>query len=361
MTLKNELFNRETVTILAKIIKEVYSDFEYDKFINDSVDSFPPLELKERMTSVRKQLRTHLPDNYIDAIDILTKAMKIRTSGGFIFGSVLEYPEAYGCTDEHFKLSLDKLAEWTSSLSSEFAIRPFLDNYPEETMKEVMKWTKDEDVHIRRLASEGTRPSLPWGPNITMDYKTAAQPLDFLYFDKERYVTRSVANHLNDISKIDPDFVLAKLNKWRKEGKQNKEELDYMIKHSLRTLVKKGHMDTLEFLGYKNNPDISVSNLIFDQDEINIGDLLEFEFELHSNDNCKVVIDYKVIYPSTTSVIPQKIYKLKNFEIEKGKTYKIKGRKRFNNMSTRKMRQGIHKVEFQINGTVVLEKTFNLK
>ena len=137
-------------------------------------------------------------------------------------------------------------------------------------------------------------------------------------------------------------------------------EVSWIIELNLRTLLKKGHLKTLEFLGYKINADVVISNLVFDKDEINIGDLLEFEFDLHSNDNCNVVIDYKVIFPSVSSVVPKKIYKLKDITVQKGETYKIKGRQRFRHMSTRQMRKGTHTIMFQLNGKVVLEKTFIL-
>jgi 3-methyladenine DNA glycosylase AlkC len=52
-----------------------------------------------------------------------------------------------------------------------------------------------------------------------LDYKRTIEILDNLYFDKSRYVTRSVANHLNDISKIDGDLVVDVLEKWKNKLK----------------------------------------------------------------------------------------------------------------------------------------------
>jgi 3-methyladenine DNA glycosylase AlkC len=48
-----------------------------------------------------------------------------------------------------------------------------------------------------------------------------------------------VANHLNDISKIDEDWVLKKLNEWEKSGKQTPKEMQYIRNHATRTLRKK--------------------------------------------------------------------------------------------------------------------------
>ena len=358
MTLKDELFNKDTVSVLADLIIEVYPTFQTEKFVSDCVRTFPPLELKERMSSVREQLFIYLPSDFIESVEILSKALSNRTQGGFIFGSVLEYIEAYGCTDKYVDYSLEKLGELTSALSSEFAVRPFFNNYPEKTLSIFEKWSKSDDFQIRRLASEGARPSLPWAMKINVNYKDASKQLDNLYYDTERFVTRSVANHLNDISKIDPLFVINKLEQWRKEGKQNKEELNYMINHSLRTLIKKGHPETLQLLGYKLNPDIEVSELFLKKDKIKIGEKLSFSFSITSLEDVKLMIDYTVYYPSNSKRRNRKTYKLKALDCKQGNTYGIQGTRSFKELSTRKMKPGVHEINIQINGSVYLQKEF---
>ena len=97
--------------------------------------------------------------------------------------------------------------------------------------------SKSKNYHHRRLSSEGSRQKLPWAVNINLDYKNTIEILDNLHSDKSRYVTRSVANHLNDISKIDPDLVLDTLQRWKSTNLS--EDIDYIISHSTRTLIKK--------------------------------------------------------------------------------------------------------------------------
>ena len=58
------------------------------------------------------------------------------------------------------------LMVFTPYSSSEFAVRPFIQRYPLKTMKQLMEWTESNDEHIRRLASEGSRPRLPWGAKL---------------------------------------------------------------------------------------------------------------------------------------------------------------------------------------------------
>jgi 3-methyladenine DNA glycosylase AlkC len=115
----------------------------------------------------------------------------------------------------------------------EDAIRTFLNEFEIETMEKILLWSKSQNYHIRRLTSEGTRPKLPWAKKIKLDYKKGIIILDNLYNDKTRYVTRSVANHLNDISKINPDFVIETLKKWENNA-NNKKEFEYIKKHALR-------------------------------------------------------------------------------------------------------------------------------
>ena len=206
MLLKDELFNIEKVTILADAIFSQDKHFKKDAFIQDCVVSFPPLELKKKITFVSKHLEKYLNGTFQENLALFSDALLHHTTPMFMFGAILEYVERNGCNDQYVDLSLEKLGEFTKHFSAEFAIRPFLSKYPDKTMEYVVKWAKSKDYHQRRLASEGTRPSLPWAPKITLDYKTASTALDFLYYDKERYVTRSVASHLNEISKIDPMF-----------------------------------------------------------------------------------------------------------------------------------------------------------
>ena len=360
MLLKDELFNEGTLKLLSDKIVKVYPDFDEKDFIKESLLTFPELELKGRMSSVTLMLNKYLTNNYLEDLDILSKALEGTKEGQFIYGSVIEYVEVYGCKKEYLEESLDKIGEFTKYLSSEFAIRTFLNEYPEETIQFVNKWISDKDVHKRRLCSEGLRPSLPWAKKITMDYKLAAKPLNSLYYDSNRYVTRSVANHLNDISKIDPDFVLDALTRWKKERKQNDKELQYIINHSLRTLVKKGHPGTLNFLGYKTNPELELTNLSVGE-QVEIGNVLPFHFGILSKENVKLIIDYTVLYLTKKGGYTSKTYKFKVVEMKKNEQLEFSGKRSFKEISTRSFNKGKHTLKIQINGVVYGEQDFDVK
>ena len=360
MILKETLFNKELVTMFSNQIGEVYPAFNKELFIIETTKSFIGLELKERMSSVRVSLEKHMPISYIETLTIFSKVFTKTTQSHFIYGSILEYIEKNGCNKEYLTLSLEKLGEFTSSFSAEFAIRPFLNEFPQRTLGIILKWSRSDDYHKRRLASEGTRPSLPWAMNINVNYQDASKALDNLYGDSQRYVTRSVANHLNDISKIDPSFVLDKLELWIKSNKQNPKEMEYITKHSLRTLIKQGEPRTLALLGFSVNPSISVANLVFERNTIRIGELLVFAFDLESIDDNNLLIDYIVYYPSTTKRRNKKIYKLKVLKTKNREKITIKGKRSFKEISTRKIRPGVHTIEIQINGKIYLSRDFEV-
>lgn len=360
MLVKDLEFNQNTVTTLATDIYNVYPSFNKDAFIKDSTQAFPNQELMERMAHVTIMLHTYLTGDYIEDIKILSEAMEPVKNWMFVYGSVIRYIEVYGCKKEHLDLSLEKLGEFTRLLSSEFAIRIFLTEFEDETLEKVHEWTKSDDVNKRRLASEGTRPNLPWGSNISVHYKKAAKVLENLYYDKERFVTRSCANHLNDISKIDPDFVIDTLKRWKKSNKQNKDEMDYIIKHSLRTLIKKGNLNALEFLGFNLTPKVEIKSLTLSSLDLKLGDTLEFEVEILPLEETKILVDYIIYYQMKNNKISKKVYKITEFDGKVNQVKKLVRKRVFKHMSTRKMHPGIHKIAIQVNGTILTEKEFNL-
>jgi 3-methyladenine DNA glycosylase AlkC len=173
-------------------------------------------------------------------------------------------------------------------------------------------------------------------------------------------VTRSVANHLNDISKIDPLFVLNKLRTWAQSNKQDRKEMGYIIQHSLRTLVKKGHPQTLLFLGFKPNPRINIIDFTLSSNQIHKGDVQEFELVFDAHETTNILIDFIVTYPTKHKRTTNKVYKLMTIKAEQGKRYPIKGRRKFDDMSTRKIYPGTHKIEIQINGKIVVSEEFDV-
>jgi len=359
--LKNELFNKETVSLVSKAIKNVYEDFDEKSFTEEIVSQFDKLELKARIHWISTIIRKYLPDSYIESVKILLNSIEnSKGEGRFVFSAYPDFVSTYGCNIEHLEVSLKMLGEFTKLSSAEFAIRFFINEFPEAAYKKMYEWSKSENVDQRRLSSEGLRPKLPWAKGIKFEIGKGALPLNNLYYDDVRYVTRSVANHLNDISKTDPMLVLDTLKEWKQSNKQKNIEMDYIISHSLRTLVKKGHKETLQFLGYSYDPKVQVTNLLIEKKNINVGDSISFSFNITAFEDEKLVIDYVVRYPAIKNRNSTKVFKLKKVSLTKGSSIKISKNHAFRLMTTKKLYTGEHSVSIQINGKEFKSVIFNL-
>lgn len=361
-SLKDDLFNEKLVKYLSGLIHKAYPKLNQSKFEKDIISKFPELELMERVYWIRENLDKHIEGNFKETITILLNSLKDKsTKEAFIFASYSDYIAVNGCNKKYLKKSLKTLGEFTGYFSAEFAIRPFLNNFPEETFSQMTKWSTSKNEHQRRLASEGLRPKLPWGKSIKFDYKKGAEPLDNLFYDASRYVTRSVTNHLNDISKIDPIFILDKLQKWKKSQKQNDDEMNYIINHLLRTLIKKGNDSALQYLGFNSNPNISIKKFIIEDENINIGGTLEFSFEINSANKENLIVDYKVTYPTPNNKISEKVFKIKKVITKADERILIEKKHPFRKMTTKKLYTGKYQIGIQINGSIYATKHFYLK
>jgi len=369
-SLKDDLFNAQKVEKIALEIQSVYPEFNIGAFKKNVVDAFPKLELKERIYHIRDMLKKYLPDNYMVATNVLLDALPSELDpkrsdddfGDFIYAPYSDYVATYGCTDEHLDFSLEALREMTKRFSVEFAIRDFINTYSQETLVMLEQCALSENYHERRLASEGLRPKLPWAKKLTIDYSKPLGHLDTLFYDRTRYVTRSVANHLNDIAKIDAPLVIKTLKRWKDLGKQDLKEMNYIINHALRTLVKQGDQDALLLLGYVRNPNIAVNDLILDESEVTIGDALLFNLTIEAKEDTELMVDYLIHFKTKLGTLNPKVHKLKRVSLEKGEKITLKKKHLFKaNMSTRTLYEGEHKVELQINGTVYASDSFILR
>lgn len=368
-SLKDELFNVPKVQKIAQEIKAVYASFDVEAFTDEVLALFSELELKERMYHIRDMFRKYLPDNFREATDILLKALPPELDntqtdddfGDFIYAPYSEFVVAYGCCDELLGFSLDALREMTKRFSIEYAIRDFINHYPQETLAMLEECALSENYHERRLASEGLRPKLPWAKKLTLDYREAMQPLEKLYYDKTRYVTRSVANYLNDIAKVDAPLVIETLKRWKSTEKQEPKEMMYIENHALRTLVKQGNEEALALLGYKKNPQIEVFDVILNSNRVCIGEFLGFGMEIKAREDVKLMVDYIIHFRTKRGTLSPKVHKLKKLSVKKGEKMSLKKRHLFKvNMSTRTLYEGEHKLEIQINGVVVKQLCFAL-
>lgn len=368
-SLKDHLFHSAKISHLAQQIVAVYPKFDTENFHNEVVAAFPALELKARIEHIRTCLRKYLPQDYEKAVNIMLAALPAPLNedltdndfGDFIYAPYNDFVAHYGCKQEYLLFSLSALKEMTKRFSAEDSIRYFLNAFPQETLSMLAKWSKDKNYHVRRLCSEGSRPKLPWAQKINIAVEDALPLLHNLYADKTRYVTRSVANHLNDIAKTKPDLVLQTLKTWKESEQQTPAEMDFIIKHALRTLIKNGNQEALALMGFGDSCNLSLSQLQFDE-KVKIGEALSFSFMINSLETKDLAIDYILHFQSKQGTLSnKKVHKLKAFLAVQQRDTEVRKRHIFRpNMTTRQLYAGTHKVEIQINGTILADFCFEL-
>jgi 3-methyladenine DNA glycosylase AlkC len=369
-SLKDELFNPQKVNQIATEIKNVYQAFEQEAFEKEVTEAFKELELKERITHIQDMLAKYLPDDYQEATNIILNALPPELDpnktdddfGEFIYASYGDFVATFGCSEEHLEFSLSALREITKRFSVEYAIRDFINTFPEATFAVLQECSNSNNYHERRLASEGTRPKLPWAKKLTSHYREPIKILDNLYSDTTRYVTRSVANHLNDIAKIDADLVIETLKRWKASKKQNEKEMEFIINHALRTLIKNGNSQALELLGYSPNPKIAMNNFQLTDIEVQVGEYLAFSFEIETQRDEALIVDYIIYFQTKVGKLSPKVHKIKKLNLTQGEKVTISKQHLFKaNMTTRKLYSGEHRLVLQINGKNYYNLAFNLK
>ena len=323
-----------------------------------------PLELKDRVRLVRDTLYEILPRDYPKALRILLRASKGDTLKGFALWPVTEFVQTYGLDD--FDRSMDALHTLTQRFTAEFAVRPFLKRDPERTFAVLERWAADPNHHVRRCASEGSRPRLPWGeriPALIEDPQPGLRVLEKLRFDPEDYVRRSVANHLNDISKDHPEIVCATLARWRRDADPAAAvHLEWTVRHALRGLIKSGHPGALHLVGAGSSADIRARHLRLEKSAVAIGDSLDFSVTLVSASAAaqKLVVDYVIHYLKANGEHGPKVFKLKTFELPPGGTVRLAKRHSLRLITTRVYYPGTHRIGVQVNGAIVAEKRWQL-
>ena len=362
-SLKDQLFNRDKVRWLAGR----FAALDGAEFEAAVMARLPELELKQRIDWIATCLAERLPAALPEAAPHLLAALPppldpdLRDDdfGDFIIAPLGEVVVALGL-EAHPELSLDLIEALTQRFSMEYAIRPFLNRWPDLVLARMEGWARHPHYHVRRLVSEGTRPRLPWGMGIGLDLEAALPLLDALHGDASRFVTRSVANHLNDIAKKSPDLVVERLEGWRAEGRQSAKELDWMTAHALRGLVKAGHPGALAMLGYDAAAEMRC-NVTLRRDAVRVGEALEFDCVVETAKRTPVLVDYVLYFAKPDGTQRAKVFKLKqgvsgtSSPLVMAKRHVMKG-----DATTFRLHPGPHRVAVQVNGRLRAEAGFEL-
>lgn len=366
--LLKDMFNERIVTELAQRIRRVYAAFDAAGFVARIVPALTPLALIERSQLITDALTEFLPKEFPKSAEILVTSLGSELGpeemGGydsFIVLPLTMYIARHGL--DHFDLSMTALYEMTKRFSSEGAIRYFIDRYPEDSLALLEEWARDENVHVRRLVSEGTRPRLPWAfrlKRFQQDPSPVLPLLERLKEDPSLYVRRSVANHLNDIAKDHPDLAADILMRWqqvRNPGTQ------WIVRHAARTLVKDGHRGALRLLGYDPDPKIEVRNQVIHTPAVRFGTGVSFEVDIcAAADKAQpLMIDYVIHFVKANGKTAPKVFKLAKKTIAgRGTSLKVAKTHDIKAITTRAYYPGRHKVELQVNGKVFPVGEFEL-
>ncbi|MFD1344384.1 hypothetical protein [Litorisediminicola beolgyonensis] len=366
VSLADQLFNPDSIGDLAREYS-VLPGFDPDRFLGEVLPGLPGTPLLARLDLIADALERQLPRAFPAMAEVLEAAMppeldpslKDNDFGRFIHAVPGVLAVRHGLED-HRERALDLLHRATRRFSMEFYIRPFLNRWPDETFARLERWVEDDKYHVRRLVSEGTRPRLPWAANIRTDPERPLPLLDRLHADDTRYVTRSVANHLNDISKIVPGAVTSRLVQWAAEDRQTSKELGWITRHALRTAVKRGEPEALRLVGC--DPDVAVAaDLTVAAPSVRIGAALEFEVVLTAEAPVTAMVDYRIAFHRPSGRVAEKVFKIKTLKLEAKMDERVSARHLLKrNASTFTWHPGPHRLILQVNGIDRAEARFGV-
>lgn len=367
-SLKDHLFNGDTISQLASEYASGIKGFDGDAFFGDVMGGLQGRELLERLEWIADCAERRLAKDFPKMAAQLEAAMPAPLDptlhdddfGQFIHAVPGILAVRHGM-EAHRNRALDLLEAATQRFSMEFYIRPFLNRWPDETLARLSDWAGHENYHVRRLVSEGTRPRLPWARNIEIEPRVPVPFLDRLHADPTRYVTRSVANHMNDLSRVDADLVLRMLGEWREAGRQHAKELAWMTSHALRTLIKQGHPGAMEMLGYDAGATVSVDRLSITPARPKIGDKAVVEIALSAEVETPVLVDYAIRFTRPSGAESEKVFKVKQGVITPGTPLVLKKTQVFKgNATTYALVPGPHRLSLMVNGVVRTMLDFDL-
>ena len=366
-----EFINENLIGTLGRIFLRVSPDFQKDTFTSLASQSLEKLELKQRVLQVRDALDATLPRDFDERCTALLASLhpsedtdhdQVKFSdigaSGIAVWPLTELVSHCGLA--HPEQSLAVLKEMTKRFSAEFAVRPFLAKHEAITLKVFWTWTVDENRHVRRLVSEGSRPRLPWGMRLQRFVQNPAplMPLlEALKDDSEEYVRRSVANNLNDIAKDHPEAVVSVAKEWIKDANKPREKL---IKHACRSLIKSGNSGALGVFGYRAT-ESALAEIQITTPVVQYGESVEFSVSLTGlTPSSNLMIDYVIHFVKANGSTSPKVFKWMDKQSAKSASMKAVRRHPIKPITTRKYYPGTHALEIKVNGASLAMAEFEL-
>ncbi len=349
----NEAFYRRTAAQLAGL----HPRFDSEHFLSQTLKGIADRELMARLYRTAEVFDEALPVPFAEQIAVLhAYAPLIGHNFAGIWPCAHVAAQGLGQAD----LALPALRDLTRYGSAEFAIRAFLIRDLPGTLAVMKTWASADDEHVRRLASEGSRPRLPWGERLqalVADPSPTLPLLETLRADPSLYVRKSVANHLNDIAKDHPEVVLDLVTAWDRTVPATA----WIVRHGLRTLIKRGHPRALALFGAGAAPKLEAT-LLAKPTRIRLGETLQLVATLLSTSDRRqpLIVDYVVHYARAGGRSATKVFKWKQLDLAAGESVRLAKRQVIRDFTTRRHHAGRHQVELQINGRRIAETAFTL-
>ncbi len=363
--------NRIDTGAIERIAALVPGSWDRTGFVRAASADLADLELKDRVNQVADALRAALPDDFPTALeqilaglpeapvdtDSLTDAFELWPLCSFVERHGLDHPAA----------SLAAMPRLTPHWSCEFAIRPFYRDDPDHVHQWLDRWVTHDNVHVRRLVSEGTRPRLPWGirlDNRIADPERMRPLLEQLRDDPSEYVRRSVANHLNDIAKDHPAALVELARDWLTDVPARHEKTrEKLVRHALRTQIKAGDPAAFALIGL--HPFEGTVQLEVSPRQVVVGEPLDLSVTLTSTAEQpqRVRLDYGVHYLRKNGSHSAKVFKLAERTIPPGHSVLVERTHRTRIVTTRRLYAGQQRIDVRVNGvaTPTVDWTLHLE
>jgi 3-methyladenine DNA glycosylase AlkC len=353
------------------------ASFDSAGFVEFCLDGYDDLELTARGQRMADAMAIHLPADRGEAIRILLASLEHGpqvaigedgtpddgASSGWEVWFYLPHTRFVGDHGlDHFDLAMEAQHRLTQLFTAEFSIRPFLETHTEATLARLRDWATDPDEHVRRLVSEGTRPRLPWAGRLRhfqADPSPVVELLELLKDDPSAYVRRSVANNLNDIAKDHPDVVIDIAARWWADGSPDRRRL---IRHGLRTLLKRGDVDALAVMGFGADSPAEITDLRVTPSSIEIGTKLKIEVDVNnpSGQQTGALVDLVVHYVKANGSTSPKVFRGAELQLEPGERRTVRKTISFAQHSTRTHYPGTHHIDVQLNGEAARSASFEV-
>ena len=352
---------------IGAMIRAVAPQFDAAGFVATARQGYQQLNLLARGRHMAAALRHHLPSDYPQAIALLLASLGEKTEyseaqgmAPFLYLPHVWFVAQYGL--DHFEESMQAQYELTQRFSAEFSIRFFIERHPQATLARLRQWASDPNHHVRRLVSEGTRPRLPWAQRLRAFQRDPAPVLallELLKDDPSLYVRRSVANNLNDIGKDHPALLTETAQRWLQGASA---ERQWLVRHALRSAVKRGEAGALQTLGFGEPPQVSLSQVQLNPQQARIGGKIGIGLRLHNHTASPqaLMVDLRIGYIKANGAASPKVFKLKALQLAPGAAAELQKQISLADMTTRKHYPGQHQVELLLNGQPMPLGSFQL-